>query len=414
MLPTYRVPRGAGKGGLPEATGFGYDGGMPKLRIVHTVSSLHGGGMEHFVLRLVETQRGQGHDASILALRSGPLEGMARDRGLPTTVLQGNKIERIARAGIAFGVTRPHIIHAHNPTSLHYATVGKLLGRARLVYTDHAQTRGIIRVPSQYEWRQCDAVIGCSKDTADRCGAVGIVHPIHVIHNGIEIKPATKTREQVRAELGLGGEYVGIMPAAFHRVKGHDILLRAIAALRDEELDLTATADPRAQEARVRVLVAGDGDERDRIHGLAKELKLGPEWVTFLGFRKDVPELLAGVDFFVLPSRMEGLPLSILEAMARRLPVVVTPVGGVPEVVTDGEHGLIVPVEDPRALGEAIGRLAEDPELGKRFGEAGARRVEEEFSFVRMARKYEDLYLRVLEAQPTGIAGRRSAAGGAA
>ncbi|AKT42549.1 glycosyltransferase [Chondromyces crocatus] len=364
--------------------------------------------MEHFVLRLVEVQRQQGHDASILALRPGPLEDLARERGLPATVLQGNKIERLARAAAAFGVARPQIIHAHNPTSLHYATLGKLITRSRLVYTDHAQTRGIIRVPSQYEWRQADAVVGCSQDTADRCGAVGVVDEITAIHNGIEIPPAKKTREQVRSELKLGNEYVGIFPAAFHRVKGHDVLLRALAILRDEDLELTATADPRMSETRVRVLVAGDGDERDRIHALAKELKLGPEWVTFLGFRKDVPDLLAGMDFFVLPSRMEGLPLSILEAMARELPVVVTPVGGVPEVVTDDVHGLVVPVDDPRALAEAIGRLAEDPQVGKAMGQRGKRRVEEDFSFSKMARKYEDLYLRVLESPRIGLAGRRA------
>jgi len=387
----------------------------PKLRILHTVSSLQGGGMEHFVLRLVETQRRQGHDVSIVALRPGPLEDIARERGLPTTVLQGNKIERLARAGLAFGKARPQIIHAHNPTSLHYATVGKLLTRSRLVYTDHAQTRGIVRVPSHYEWRQADAVVGCSKDTADRCGAVGIVKEVLVIHNGIDIAPARRTREEVRAELGIGAhEFVGIMPAAFHKVKGHDVLLRALAHLRDEDLELTATADPRLPAARVRVLVAGDGDERGNIHGLAKELELGPEWVTFLGFRKDVPDLLAGMDFFVLPSRMEGLPLSVLEGMARSLPVVVTPVGGVPEVVTHGEHGEVVPVDDPRALAEAIGRLANDPALGRRMGEAGRQRVEQHFSFEHMARKYEDLYRRVLVQPAPGSAAGSPVVGGAA
>jgi glycosyltransferase involved in cell wall biosynthesis len=377
---------------------------QPKLRIVHTVSSLQGGGMEHFVLRLVQTQRRHGHDASILALRPGPLEEHARERDLPATVLQGNKIERLARSAVAFGVARPQIIHAHNPTSVHYATLGKLMTRARLVYTDHAQTRGIIRVPSRFEWRQCDAVVGCSKDTADRCGAAGVVSDISVIHNGIDIAPPRRGRDDVRAALGLGAEYTGIMPAAFHRVKGHDVLLKALAILRDEDLELTATADPRPEKARVRVLVAGDGDERERIHGLAKELRLGPEWVTFLGFRKDVPDLLAGMDFFVLPSRMEGLPLAILEAMARGLPVVVTPVGGVPEAVTDNEHGLVVPVDDPRALAEAMGRLAQEPDFGKKLGEAGRKRVEEEFSFEQMARRYEALYVRLIEAAPAGSA----------
>ncbi len=133
-----------------------------KLRIVHTVSSLEGGGMEHFVLRLVEAQRRHGHDASILALRGGPLDDLARQRALPATVLSGKKLERIARAALGFAAARPDIVHAHNPTSLHYAVIGKLLTRAPLVFTDHAQTRGIIRVPTRFEWRQTDVVVGCS------------------------------------------------------------------------------------------------------------------------------------------------------------------------------------------------------------------------------------------------------------
>ncbi|WP_437877474.1 glycosyltransferase family 4 protein [Sorangium sp. So ce513] len=395
--------------------------GTSTLRIVHAVSSLNGGGMEHFVLRLAEAQRRHGHDASILALRGGPLEDLARQRALPVTVLRGRLPARVALAALAFARARPHVIHAHNPTSLHYATIGKLLARARLVFTDHAQTRGIIRVPSRFEWRETDAVVGCSQDTANKSGAVGIASNISVIHNGIDITPARRTREEVRAELGLdagaspeaassgaapsddagaspeaassgaassetasapaasGGAFVGIMPAAFHPVKGHDVLLRALARLRDRGVAVT-------------VLVVGDGDERDRIHGLARELGVDGKEARFLGFRKDVPDLLVGADFFVLPSRNEGLPLAVLEAMARRLPVVVTPVGGVPEVVHHEEHGLIVPVDDADALADAIERLARDRALGRRLGEAGHARVRDDFSFEKMTRKYEQLY----------------------
>ncbi|WP_437735597.1 glycosyltransferase family 4 protein [Sorangium sp. So ce1335] len=385
--------------------------GTSTLRIVHVVSSLNGGGMEHFVLRLAEAQRRHGHDASILALRGGPLEDLARQRALPVTVLRGRLAARGAHAALAFARARPHVLHAHNPTSLHYATVGKLLTRARLVFTDHAQTRGIIRVPSRFEWRETDAVVGCSQDTANKSGAVGVAGNISVIHNGIDITPARRTREEVRAELGFdagappeaaspgaaspeaaspeapsaeaatasGGLSLGIMPAAFHPVKGHDVLLRALARLRDRGVAVT-------------VLIVGDGDERDRIHGLARELGIHGKEARFLGFRKDVPDLLVGADFFVLPSRDEGLPLAVLEAMARRLPVVVTPVGGVPEVVRDEEHGLLVPVDDPDALAGAIERLARDRALGRRLGEAGHARVRDDFSFEKMTRNYEQLY----------------------
>ncbi|WP_437578806.1 glycosyltransferase family 4 protein [Sorangium sp. So ce887] len=368
--------------------------GTSTLRIVHVVSSLNGGGMEHFVLRLAEAQRRHGHEASILALRGGPLAELARQRALPVTVLGGRLPARVAHAALAFARSRPQVIHAHNPTALHYATVGKVLTRARLVFTDHAQTRGIIRVPSRFEWRATDAVVGCSQDTADKSGAVGVAGNISVIHNGIDITPARRTREEVRAELGFGagpaaqsepaspsgGAFLGIMPAAFHPVKAHDVLLRALSRLRDRGVAVT-------------VLIVGDGDERDRIHGLARELGIHGKEARFLGFRKDVPDLLLAADFFVLPSRDEGLPLAVLEAMARSLPVVVTPVGGVPEVVRNEEHGLLVPVDDPGALAVAIERLARDPALARRLGEAGHARVRDDFSFEKMTRKYEQLYL---------------------
>jgi glycosyltransferase involved in cell wall biosynthesis len=108
-----------------------------------------------------------------------------------------------------------------------------------------------------------------------------------------------------------------------------------------------------------------------------------------------VPDLLAAADFFVLPSLTEGLPLSVLEAMAQGLPVIATPVGGIPEVVLEGEHGYLVPVQEDAALAEAMTRLARDPELARRLGEAGRRRVEERFSFAEMARAYEALYHRL-------------------
>jgi glycosyltransferase involved in cell wall biosynthesis len=187
----------------------------------------------------------------------------------------------------------------------------------------------------------------------------------------------------VRAELCLGDEMTGIIVARVDRMKGHECLLRALGRLRDAGLRLT-------------LLVAGDGPERSNLETVAGQLRLGPEWVRFLGFRSDVSDLLCAADFFVLPSFTEGLPLSVLEAMAHRLPVVATPVGGIPEIVADGESGLLVPVNEPEALANAIARLAQDPSLRYALGEAGFRAARDRFSFDAMARQYEALYYRLL------------------
>jgi glycosyltransferase involved in cell wall biosynthesis len=117
--------------------------------------------------------------------------------------------------------------------------------------------------------------------------------------------------------------------------------------------------------------------------------------VRFLGFRDDVPDLLAAADFFVLSSLAEGLPLSILEAMAQRLPVVASNVGGIPEVVTHGEHGLLVSPQDPEALAEAIAQVAGNPECRTAWGHAAALSVRQHFTFDQVAVRYEDIYSEV-------------------
>jgi glycosyltransferase involved in cell wall biosynthesis len=137
--------------------------------------------------------------------------------------------------------------------------------------------------------------------------------------------------------------------------------------------------------------------------------------VLLLGEVGDVAGLLARGRLFVLPSRSEGISLTLLEAMARGLPVVATRVGGTPEVVVDGETGLLVPPGDPAALADAILRLQRDPEAGRRMGEAGRPRVERIFDVCRMVAEYEALYvdaeMRECRATSSGQAGTRGARG---
>jgi glycosyltransferase involved in cell wall biosynthesis len=174
---------------------------------------------------------------------------------------------------------------------------------------------------------------------------------------------------------------VGIIVARMDHLKGHDVLLRSLALLEQRKVPLT-------------FLIAGDGPERERLESLAQSLGLGPDRLRLLGFRSDVPEVVAACDLFVFPSEDEGLPLSVLEAMSHRLPVVVTPVGGVPELVNDREQGLWVPVSDPAALAEAMATLARDEAGRNRLGMAAYQHALDHFSFEKMLREYEDLYYR--------------------
>jgi glycosyltransferase involved in cell wall biosynthesis len=139
----------------------------------------------------------------------------------------------------------------------------------------------------------------------------------------------------------------------------------------------------------------GGGPLRRTLEREVERLGLGTS-VRLLGDRRDVPSLLARSDVFVLASRSEGLPLSILEAMAAGLPVVASSVGGVPELVVDGETGLLVPAGDPERLAGAVGRLLADAALRRRLGEAGRARVREHFDSDSVRRAHLDLYRREL------------------
>jgi glycosyltransferase involved in cell wall biosynthesis len=142
---------------------------------------------------------------------------------------------------------------------------------------------------------------------------------------------------------------------------------------------------------QARLEIAGDGPCRGELLQLAENLRLA-EHVVFHGTVRDVPALLARASLFVLPSQSEGISLTLLEAMARGLPIVTTAVGGNPEVVEAGATGVLVPVGDHEAMGQAIAVLLADPERGRQMGLAGRRRVENHFDIRKMMARYEAFY----------------------
>jgi len=169
----------------------------------------------------------------------------------------------------------------------------------------------------------------------------------------------------------------GVVLAAVGRLdaqKGFDVLLDALPAVPD-----------------VRLVVVGDGHLRADLEKRAAELGLAAR-VTFTGWSEDVRGHLADADALVLPSRSEGFPLTVVEAMLAGLPVVATAVGSVPEAVTDGETGLLVPKDDVGALAAALRRVAEDPALRTRLGARGREVAAASFTVEHMARAFEDLY----------------------
>ena len=168
-----------------------------------------------------------------------------------------------------------------------------------------------------------------------------------------------------------------------------------VACLREEKrIDVLIAAAPRilARYPDAEFQIVGDGPCRAAADGSGDSLGVQPQ-VRFMGHRDDVPAILSASDLFVLPSESEASPNVILEAMAAGLAVVASRVGGIPELVTDGVSGSLVPPGDPDALADALLDLLDHPSRGAAFGRAGRARIEREYSFERMVTQFETLYL---------------------
>jgi glycosyltransferase involved in cell wall biosynthesis len=202
-----------------------------------------------------------------------------------------------------------------------------------------------------------------------------------VIYNGI---PTTRfvsnaSQDSTKEEKGIVLLHVG----RFAPQKNHLLLVEAFA--------LAVKEYP-----AMKLWLVGDGPLKPAVEKIIVEIGLERK-VLFLGIRDDVPRLLAASDLFVLSSDYEGVPLSVLEAMAAGKPVVATTVGGVPELVEDGVTGFLVPPRDPKVLAQGILRLAKDADLRQRMGKAAQERALERFDISRTAREYEALYLKLLK-----------------
>lgn len=228
--------------------------------------------------------------------------------------------------------------------------------------------------------RSSEAFLAVSREDRRRMIDVERIPPdsVTLVPNGIDPVPAGDG-ERVRRELGIEAEVPVVGAVAVLRPqKALDVLLRAVAALT-------------GKFPALRVLIAGEGPERAELEALAAELGVADR-VTLLGQRSDVPDLLAALDMAVSSSSFEGTPLAMMEYMDAGLPVVATRVGGVPDLIDDGVHGLLVEPGDPGALAAAMGELLRDPERARAMGERGRERRRSEFSIEATVRRLERLY----------------------
>jgi len=245
-----------------------------------------------------------------------------------------------------------------------------------------------VAAPVRFPLRFTDAVIADSDAAAQQVLKGNFpAEKVAVVRSSIDTRffePFDGARTQMRNHLGLKED--GFIVAGMGRLvkgKGYEVLLKSLAEL--------------APSDRPTLLLAGDGGERQKLEDLATGLGIAQQ-VKFLGFQSDVRPILWASDIFVhVPTTFpEGTPNAILEAMAAGLPVIATPVGGIPEVVRDGENGLLVPPNDHKALAEAILKLRQNEALRVELGKQAQKWVREHHDVRQLPERVIQVYSRVM------------------
>src|SRR5712692_2946369 len=352
------------------------------------------GGAEEMVLNLVRRLPPRFEPMVCCIHEAGPIGDEIRRTGTPVSVLglEPGLRRPWAVAGIRryLRETAPHIVHTFLLTASLYGRLAAILERVPIVIGTemniYERKRRHHAIAERLLMAGTDRVVVSAESV--RRFYVRQVHAdpakVDVIYNAVDFSQAEPTlaRSAVRASLGLSdtAPVVGVI-ARLTEQKGHRVLFDALAS--------------QPELADVHVIVIGDGDLRQTLEARAATLSIASR-VHFLGTRRDLGNLLGAMDVFVMPSLWEGLPLSLVLAMAASRPVVATAVAGIPEVVDEGRTGLLVPAGDAQALGAALARLFADAPLRARLGRDARQSVLPRFGVDRYVDSVAALYDRLL------------------
>ncbi|MEW6747633.1 MAG: glycosyltransferase [Planctomycetota bacterium] len=364
-----------------------------RLRVVHVNTERTWRGGEQQTLYLAEGLARRGHECHLVLQPDSPLHEQASQAGLAChPIAMRGELDPIAIVHVARLLRRlaPHIVHMHTSHAHTLGTFASVLARRGRRIVSRRVDFSIYRHPlslSGLKYRfGIDRYIAVSHAVQQALVRDGIpAESIDVVWSGIDpARLAVASGSRPRADWGIGPDtaIVGTV-AHFGWHKGLEYLVRAAP--------LIARARP-----DVRIVLVGDGELRPRIEA-EREAQHAEATVHLAGFRRDAGDCLAAMDVFVMPSVMEGLCTSILDAFALERPVVACAVGGIPEIVRDGMTGLLVPPRDPEALAAAVLALLAEPERARALAANAKRLVHESFSVDSMVEGNLAVYQKVLD-----------------
>jgi glycosyltransferase involved in cell wall biosynthesis len=387
-----------------------------RIKILRVIARLNMGGPALHVAYLTEGLTKRGYDTTLvsgsLARGEDSMAFVADAHGVEVVRIDelGREISPLRdllatiRLARLIRKERPQILHTHTAKAGTVGRVAALLAGSRrppiVVHTFHGHVlRGyfgpvrtlFFRLLERWLAAGTTALIAVSPQVRDDLVALGIAprERFVVIRLGIELDERIASEQNGRAEsrryLGIPGDrfivgWIGRMTA----VKRTDDVLVAFKRLREDGVDAV-------------LCMVGDGPDRVQLERRAHELGLARDTI-FLGYQEDVAPFYAAFDALVLPSGNEGTPVSVIEALAAELPVVATRVGGVPDVVQDGEDGFLVEAGATDDLADRLARLARDPALRARMGKHGRERVLPRYAVERLVEDVDELYRSLLSA----------------
>jgi len=360
------------------------------MRIFHLVTSGDVAGGQLVALQLARAARARGDEVAFVSPTDGPFVELVRSEGFRAFRVRAARLYEVGGAlALARLLRRERVDVLHTHTHLAPAVLGRLAARAagtavvsHLHIENHFRAQALPRAVSRSldnaTARLCSRLVAVSDATRRAFEEQGFPPALlETVHNGIALD-GTAPATTLRSDLGTPADaFLVAHVARLAPVKGQRELIQALAAAPEVHAALVGE-DLETGGAFRREL----GEEAERLGVAAR--------VHFAGYRPGAAAELAEVDTLVLPSRIEGMPLVALEAMARGKPVVATPVGGTPELVDDGVTGILVDGVDE--LAAALRRLAADPDEARRMGAAGRRRVEEHFSEDAMTGRVLQIY----------------------
>ena len=370
------------------------------INVMQLVLSLIIGGTEKLVYEIAQRVNRDEVSPVVCCLDEiGVFGEKLREAGVPVYVLNrrpGLDWSLLPKLRDIIIKERIDVIHAHQYTPYFYGLMASLYSKATLapsrpeiVFTEHGRFypdvrkfKRVVSNPILSLFTKEIVTISASTKQSLITYENFPARRIRVVYNGIDLGRFSQTTDRLakRRELGLAADdpVFGIV-ARLDPIKNHAMLLRACQQV--------VTVMPNA-----RLLIIGDGPERARLEELTQTLGLAAH-VAFLGARQDISELLQTFDVFALSSFSEGTSVTLLEAMGVGVPIVATNVGGNPEVISDGETGLLVESGNAHDMAAKLLQLLQDDALRARMGNAGKQRVHALFSIEKMVQAYVNLYI---------------------